>query len=172
MFDKLRKMYFYIILDMVNILLSGTRFFGLKRKLYRSIGIEVGENTKIVGPIKIGRIVKIKIGEECWIGSNLSIYGNGEVDIGDRCDLAPDISIITGSHMIGTSERRAGGGLSYNYKIGSGTWIGTRATLINGINIGNGVVIGACSLINKSCDDNAIYAGCPANKIRQMQGGE
>lgn len=36
---------------MVNHVLAGTRFFPAKRNLLRSIGYEIGENTKIVGPI-------------------------------------------------------------------------------------------------------------------------
>ena len=48
---KLRSIKKRIVLHMVNHTLAGTRFFAAKRRLLRSIGYEIADNTKIVGPI-------------------------------------------------------------------------------------------------------------------------
>ena len=47
---KLRTIRKRIVIFIVNHVLNGTRFFAAKRRLLRSIGYEIGENTKIVGP--------------------------------------------------------------------------------------------------------------------------
>ena len=66
----------------------------------RKLGHEIGEGTKIVGPIYCtGKII---IGKDCWIGKNLIINGNGSVRIGDNCDVAPEVSFQTGGHEIGS----------------------------------------------------------------------
>lgn len=103
---------------MVNHVLTGTRFFPAKRNLLRSIGYEIGENTKIVGPIH--NTGTLRIGANCWIGCNLTVHGNGIVTIGDNCDIAPDVTFLTGGHQMGDHNRRAGKGESYHITVGSG----------------------------------------------------
>ncbi|KAA0548459.1 acyltransferase [Bacillus sp. BGMRC 2118] len=160
---------FHLLLTFLNTFLTGTRFFILKRSILNCIGINVGKGSCIVGPIKVGRIAKLEIGKDCWIGANFTVHGNGKVKINNNCDIGPDVTIITGSHEIGSKERRAGKGVTWIYNIGSGTWIGAKATISNGSNIGNGVVIGACSLITKDCEDNSLYLGSPAKKVKELE---
>lgn len=161
-FNKIHSIYYYSILAIVNKMLVGTHFFKAKFILLNLIGIKLGEGTKIVAPIKMGRMAKLTIGKNCWIGSNFMVHGNGIVKVGDNCDLGPDIAILTGSHEISNQLRRAGKGITYNTDIGDGVWIGGKTTIINGANLEDGVVIGACSLINKDCERDAIYFGHPA----------
>lgn len=51
--------------------------------------------------------------------------------------------------------------------IGNDVWIGYNVKLFKGITIGNGAVIGACSLVNKSVEPYTIVAGTPARPIRK-----
>ena len=48
---KLRTAKKRIVIYIVNHILKGTCFFPAKRRLLCSIGYEIGENTRIVGPI-------------------------------------------------------------------------------------------------------------------------
>lgn len=156
------KIWQYFVLFIINNFLSFTRFFELKRKLLISAGIEIGSNTKIVGPIYFGTDIKIKIGNNCWIGKNLNIDGNGEVEIGNSVDIAPHVIINTGGHKIGYKNRRAGAGVIFNSKIGDGSWIGTNVTIVNGANIGKSVVVAAGSVIIEDIRNNTLVAGVPA----------
>lgn len=45
-------------------------------------------------------------------------------------------------------------------------WIGTRAIILDGINIGNGAVIAAGALVTKNVPPYAIVAGIPARVIK------
>ena len=72
---KLKTIKKRIVIYLVNHTLAGTRFFSEKRNLLRSIGYEIGENTKIVGPIY--NTGTLRIGANCWIGCNLTVHGNG-----------------------------------------------------------------------------------------------
>ncbi|MGG3571831.1 acyltransferase [Bacillus gobiensis] len=157
-----KKVYFHIVLGIVNYILKGTRFFKLKRALLRLIGISIGLNTKIVGPLYLRPINRLTIGSDSWIGRNFNIDGNGNVQIGDRCDIAPNLTINTGGHEIGDSNRRAGVGLRTKTVIGNGTWIGTNVVIINGSTIGESVVVAACSCIINDSPDNCLIAGVPA----------
>ena len=108
------------------------------------LGFEIGEGTKIVGPIYCTG--KLTVGKQCWLGTGLTVHGNGNVVIGDCCDIAPEAAFLTGGHAIGNNERRAGEGETYRITVGDGVWIGARATLMKDITIGDGAVIAACAL--------------------------
>jgi acetyltransferase-like isoleucine patch superfamily enzyme len=51
-------------------------------------------------------------------------------------------------------------------RIGNDVWIGYRTIILPGVNIGDGAVIGAGSVINKNIDDYEVVAGNPARHIR------
>ena len=141
----------------------------MKRSLLKRLNIEVGDNTNIIGPIFIGYCSNVKIGKNNHIGKNFVINGNGNLIIGDNCDIAPDVIIGTGTHQIGDTNRRGGKGKNCSIKIGNGCWIGTRVTIIGDTEIGNGVVIGACALVNKNINDNLLVGGVPIKKIKELR---
>lgn len=163
---KVKKIYFLIGIAFLNAFLRGPRLFFIKNKLLNFIGIKVGKNTKVVGPLNISTEAKLLIGDECWVGRNFSVDGNGVVVIGSKCDIAPDVLIATGSHQIGGAERRAGEGTTFTTKIGDGTWIGVRSTIIEGSRIGEGCIIGASTLINKDINNDLLVVGIPAKVVR------
>lgn len=164
-FQEIKKKFVYYC---VNNIYVGTnyKFFEKKRRLLNAIGHEIGEGSKIVGPIECtGKLV---VGNNSWIGKNLKINGNGTVIIGNNCDIVPEVTFQTGSHEIGTYVRRAGNGLNKNIIVGDGVWIGVRCTILGGVNIGAGSVIGACACVNKIISDNSLACGVPAKQIKEL----
>lgn len=158
-----------VIFFRVNYLLSGTKEknFEKKRKLLTQLeGVEIGERSKIVGPIEING--RLTIGKNCWIGKNLRINGNGSVTIGDNCDIAPEVTFQTGGHEIGGAVRRAGRGLIFHQSVGNGVWIGGRTTILNNVSIGNGSVIAGCACVTKDVPANTMAGGVPAKRIRDL----
>lgn len=164
---KLKSLRKRIVLYTVNHILSGTRFFAAKRWLLRSVGYEIGENTKIVGPLF--NTGTLRIGSDCWIGRGLTVHGNGTVTIGDNCDIAPDVTFLTGGHRIGDHCRRAGEGETYHISVGSGVWIGAHSTLLRTISIGDGCVIAACACVPNSVPADTMAAGVPAKVVKELK---
>lgn len=156
-----------LCLFLVNKVFVGATHFEKKRVLLNSIGFEIGENTKVVGPIEC--YGKLKIGQNCWIGKNFKVNGNGSVVIGNNCDIAPEVTFQTGGHIIGSPERRAGKGLTYTQSVGDGTWIGGRVTILNETNIGKSCVIAGCACVTKDVGDCTLVGGVPAKIIRSLE---
>ncbi|WP_033541952.1 acyltransferase [Planococcus sp. CAU13] len=157
-----KKISFYIVLNLVNSFLKGHHFFRLKNIFLKFIGLDIGENSKIVGPINISYVNKVVIGKNTWIGKNFTIDGNGSVVIGDNCDIAPNLIINTGGHEIGDVERRAGKGLVNHTTINNGTWIGTNVVIVNGAEIAQSAVVAAGSVVINNVKKNTLVAGVPA----------
>ena len=157
-----------LALFIINHLLSGTHFFEVKRALLRFAGVEVGDASKVVGPLFLGGVANLKLGDRVWLGRNASIDGNGSVEIGDWVDVGPCVSFGTGGHEIGAHDHRAGDGVISHISVGSGTWIGQNTVLVNGASIGGGCVIAAGAVVIGDVPDDVLVAGVPAKIKRQL----
>lgn len=98
----------------------------------------------------------------CFFDLNNDIYIGRNVSIGMHC------TFITTSHNIGSSTKRVGKTICSPIKIGDGSWIGGCCTILPGVTIGNGVVVGAGSLITTDLEANGLYLGRPAKLIRRL----
>lgn len=156
-----------ICLFLVNKVFVGTKHFQKKRILLNLMGIQIGTNTKVVGPIECTG--KLRVGKNCWIGKNLIVNGNGIVEIGDNCDIAPEVTFLTGGHEIGGECRRAGMGEIYTIFVGNGVWIGARSTLLRNIVVGDGAVVAACSCVHRNVETNTLVGGVPARKVKDLK---
>lgn len=52
-------------------------------------------------------------------------------------------------------------------RIGDHVWIGLRATILKGVSIGDGAVVGAGSMVIRDVPSGALVAGVPARVIRE-----
>ena len=65
-----------VVLFFINHFLGGTHFFCIKNKLLNLIGIKCGKNTKVVGPLIVGKCSNIAFGSNCWVGTRFTIHGD------------------------------------------------------------------------------------------------
>lgn len=98
----------------------------------------------------------------------------GSLKIGRYCSIAPGVTILLGSEHFtdrittypfkpkGTPNSRTKGAVV----IGNDVWIGRDATILSGVTIGNGSVVGACAVVAKDVEAYSIVVGNPAKKIR------
>lgn len=147
----------------INVKYAGkfsSKAFLIKSNSLKNLGHNIGDNLRIVGPFFCS--AKLHIGNNVFIGRNVCFEGDGNIYIGDNVDIAPNVVINTGGHLVGSSERRAGVGLTTTVKIGNGTWIGNSSLIFNEVSIGTGNVIAAGSVVRCSTIDNVLVAGVPA----------
>jgi len=115
----------------------------------------------------------IKFGEDVWIGYFTFIDGSGGLEIGDHVSISSGVHIYTHD----TSNFRRYGGVKdvvngthvdrVPTKIGSNVQIGANSTVLKGVTIGNNVIIGAMSLVNRDIPDNCTAYGIPV-KIKEQ----
>ena len=155
------------ILWIINHFLSGTHAFTIKRALLNSVkDISLGNNVKIVGPIYL--FGSLEVGNDTWIGHDFYLEGNGHVSIGSNCDIAPFVSCYTGSHEIGTHEKRGGGGINGVISIGNGCWICGSVKILLGSVILDGAVVSAGSVVIKFVENDCLFGGVPAKLIKRL----
>jgi acetyltransferase-like isoleucine patch superfamily enzyme len=124
---------------------------------------------------------RIRIGRHTIVGKKVILHATtreeGRIDIGCYCQLAPSVSLYAVKHNTAlitpyNNSRLFEGRLKKNYilssiSIGNDVLIGHRAIILPGVHIGDGVFVGAGSVVTKDVEDYSIVAGNPAKKIRE-----
>lgn len=98
-----------------------------------------------------------KIGDGFLILHSVGIVIGHEVEIGENCEIFQNVTI--GSNRKEINNR-------YMPIIGNNVSIGTGAIVVGAIHIGNNVVIGANSYVDKDIPDNAFVVGTPARIVK------
>ena len=106
----------------------------------------------------------VTIGNNSWLGPNSVIYGNGGVDIGDHVLIAAHCVINTVSHNFSDTDTPMNlQGVSCDpVVIEDDVWIGSGASILQGVRIGRGSIIGAGAVVTKSIPPFSIALGVPA----------
>ena len=108
------------------------------------------------------------------IGRNTRIHGScihafSQVIIGENCLIAANCQIFDASgHSSQISNRLESQGESKPISIGNNVWIGANSIILPGVNIGDGAIIGAGSVVVKSIPSNVIAGGNPAIVIKEI----
>lgn len=113
----------------------------------------------------------VSIADGVVLNNQIYIDASDKVSIGDRTGIASRVRILTATHHIGPHEQRMADMISFPVEIGAGVWIGADTTILPGVRIGDGTVIGAGSLVTKDCEPDAIYVGRPAVLLRHLPPG-
>jgi acetyltransferase-like isoleucine patch superfamily enzyme len=51
-------------------------------------------------------------------------------------------------------------------KIGKNCWIGSKVSILDGVQLGNGCIVAAGAVVTKSFPDNSIIGGVPAKLLK------
>lgn len=129
----------------------------------------IGENTIILDGFKVRNPQKLSIGKNTFININCFIQASGGVVIGNDILIAPNVSIYSENHVFRDIHRKINQ-QGYERKkviIGNNVWVGANAIILPGVNIGDGSVIAAGSVVTKSFPRNSIVGGVPAKIIKK-----
>ena len=136
-----------------------------------------GDGVFLQGPITFHYGCHTKIGSGCFINFNFTVQDDAAVTIGERCNFGPNVTIVTPMHPMLPDERQAlvapdGSRVRLCYAkpvtIGNDCWFGANVVVCPGVNIGDGCVIGAGSVVTRSVPAGSFAAGNPCRVIRAL----
>lgn len=144
--------------------------FGLKSELKKcGNNVHIGENANIT-------VKNVSLGNRVHLGSNITIMSTrAEVIIGDNGMTGPNVTIISGNHRtdvvgrtmisIGDSEKLPEN--DQDIVICDDVWIGANATILKGVEIGQGSIVAAGAVVTKDVPPYCIVGGVPAKVIKE-----
>ena len=160
------------LLSLVNRIvhcLPSTRFFGIKRYLYRLCGAKIGKNVRICSSATIIGDSSLVIADDVWIGHETMIVASAPVIIDAYVNIAPRCYIGTGTHLIDPyGNTIAGKGVSLPIHIKEGAWLCTHSVVLAGVTVGKKSITAAGAVVCKPVPDGEMWGGVPAKRIRVL----
>ncbi|TKA81284.1 hypothetical protein B0A55_02851 [Friedmanniomyces simplex] len=131
------------------------------------------EDAWVEPPIHIDYGTNVKLGKNVFINFNCTIVDTCLVSIGDRTLFAPNISLYSGTHPLDPEVRNGTQGpeMGAEIHIEEDCWLGGNVTVLPGVRIGKGSVVGAGSVVTKDVAPYTVVAGNPARKLRDVPRG-
>lgn len=122
----------------------------------KSFKLTLGNNIQLNDYVHISAIRSVSIGDDVLIASHVYISDNshGCYDNSEEA-TSPNIPPIKRPYLVEP------------VKIGSRVWLGEGVIVLPGVNIGDGSIIGAHSIVNKDIPKNCIAVGSPVKIIKR-----
>ena len=138
-----------------------------QRIIHELLG-QIKGNIVITAPFYCDYGRNISVGENFYTNHNVTILDGAKVSFGDNVFIAPDCVFSTAGHPLDTEQRNQGLEIALPITVGNNVWIGTQVSVLPGVTIGNDVVIGAGSVVNRDIPDGVVAAGNPCRVIRKI----
>lgn len=149
----------------------GRNTFLMRDISFTGVSVEIGrdnyfrENVTIGGGGSTNEDSTVSIGDECLICENVLINNARSVKIGSHVGIGKEVDIWTHGGFMRALE-----GFPTVWApvvIGNNVWIPSRTTVLAGVTIGDDVIIGNHSLVNRDIPKGAFVAGVPVKVIKE-----
>lgn len=136
-----------------------------RRWVYRRLGLDI--RGRVYPRCYFGG-GEVTIGAGAFVNVGCFFDTSAPVNVGTSCHLAQQVTVCTSTHEPGPNRQRAGALTSLPVQIGAGCWVGARALILPGVAIGAGCVIAAGAVVTRDCEPDGLYAGVPAERVRDL----
>lgn len=116
------------------------------------------------GSAKIYMPWNLSVGPIVCIGPKVEIYNKAMVTIGKNVVISQGAYLCTASHDISSPTMDL---VTKPIVIGDNVWIAAHATILPGVTIGEGAVVGACAVVAKDVPPWSVVVGNPARVVKQ-----
>lgn len=139
----------------------------LRRFALRLFGAKIGKSL-IYRSVKVYAPWKLEIGEWSCVGPHVEIYCKDRVKIGDNSVVSQGSYLCTASHDVNSHNMEL---VTKPIVIGDGVWVAAKVIVLPGVEMADGAVAGAGSVVAKSVRTNEVVAGNPARivSIRKIE---
>ena len=138
-----------------------------RHKICKDLFGKFGKST-VLSPFRCDYGENIYIGDKSFINFNVSMIDLGKIKIGNRVLIGPGTGLFTAIHPIDPEIRATGIEKGVDITLEDDVRIGGNATILPGVTIGKGAIIGAGSVVTKDIPKMTIAAGNPAKVIRKI----
>ena len=112
----------------------------------------------------------IHVGEHVFINACCHFQDHGGVTLGDGCQIGHNVVFATLNHGLEPADC----GTTYPAPIvlGRNVWVGSNATILQGVTIGDNAVVAAGAVVSRDVPANTIVGGVPARIIKRIDNPE
>jgi putative colanic acid biosynthesis acetyltransferase WcaF len=137
---------------------------GMKCRLLRFFGAQVGTGVVFKPRVNIHFPWKLELGDHCWIGEEVFILNFEPIEIAAHACVSQRAFICGGNHDFRDP--------AFSFKnapitIEEGAWVGAQSFVGPGVTVGNHAVVTAGSIVTKDLPAGMICSGNPCVPIKK-----
>jgi len=118
----------------------------LRVAVMRWFGADIGRGVLIRHDVHVHWPWKLHIGRDSWIGVGAQLLNLEPIWIGSDVCISQEVMLCTGSHRADDEAFEFDNG---PIRVEDGAWLATRVTVLRGVTIGEGAIVGATALVTK-----------------------
>ena len=122
----------------------------------------IGDAAVVRTPFHCDYGFNIRLGSQVFLNFGCVLLDVVAIEIGDRSQLGPGVQLYAADHPRDAPTRRAGLEFGRPIRIGRDVWIGGGAIVLPGVDIGDGAIVGAGSVVTRHVPPGATVVGNPA----------
>lgn len=134
--------------------------------LSQLFGYDIDPSVRVFPPFYTDFGRNIVLGKEVFINACCHFQDHGGVTLGDGCQIGHDVVFATLDHGLAPDERHTT--RPAPIVLGRNVWVGSHATILRGVTIGDNAVVAAGAVVAKDIPADTIVGGVPARTIRRI----
>lgn len=139
-----------------------------RQAILRDLLGHMGEGAEFVPPFWCDYGYRISVGNNFYANHNTVMQDGAGITFGDNVFIAPNCTFSTAEHPTDPEQRKKGLEIAKPIKIGNNVWIGSNATVLAGVTIGDDTVIGAGSVVTRDVPSGVVAVGVPCRVVREI----
>lgn len=140
-----------------------------RRRLLKSAGATIGERVRVGPGVKILGPSGLTIGDRTGVARDACLDARGGLTIGADTMVGFESVLLSLTHRYDNVDMLLSdqGHEAQSITVGSDVWLGARAFVLPGVEIGDSAIVGTASVVTRPVAANTIVAGSPAKVLRQ-----
>lgn len=141
---------------------------GVRTLLSELTGTAIDDSVVLFPPFHTDFGRNTTIGRDVFINMGCKFQDQGGLTIEDGALIGHNVVIATLNHPLDPAHRADV--VPAPVVVGRGAWIGSNATILPGVTIGDGAVVAAASVVTKDVPPDTVVVGSPARVLRKVDG--
>jgi len=135
--------------------------------------IRRGDDVRISPTASFRNGERISLGSRCHVGDRCSLWAgdtSGRILVGEDALLGPGVFVTASNYVVPRGQPVIGQPHDeHDVRIGARTWLGANVVVLPGVDIGDGCVVGAGSVVSRSLPAEVVAVGVPARVVRERR---
>lgn len=142
----------------------------IRNLLSELFGYRVPESFRVFPPFYTDFGKNIRVSEDVFINACCHFQDHGGIIIGSASQIGHNVVFATLNHGLAPEDRK----MTYPAPIvlGKNVWVGSNATILQGVTIGDNAVVAAGAVVNRNVAANTIVGGVPARVIKSIESSD
>ena len=144
-------------------------FHSWRAFLLRGFGAKLGPNCHFYPRSRVWAPWNLECADGVTLGDEAEIYNPSLVTMGSHAIVSQQAYICGATHDYNDPAFPL---ISFPMSLGAYSWVCARASVSPGVNVGEGAVLGLGSVATRDLEPWTVYAGVPAQRVKQRVGRE